>query len=126
MKEEFLTQLGLDGELAGKILAEHESSLAKERLSMEVTKAIGEAGAKDEAAVRALLAKEELSEENLAVKIGALKREHPALFEQEKPPRIVSSAAADAAAERAGFEKMGYMERLRLFCDNPELYKRLV
>ena len=69
---------------------------------------------------------EELSGGNIAEKIGLLKHEHPVLFERENTPRIVSAAAPDAAAERAGFEKMGYMERLRLFCDNPELYKRLM
>lgn len=125
MNEEFLTQLGLDGETAGKILAEHNRELEGERLSAELTRAINAAGAKDEAAVRALLADEQLEPESISEKIGALKKEHPALFEKENTPRIVS-AAADTGTEREGFEKMGYMQRLKLFCENPELYKKLV
>lgn len=121
MNEEFLTGLGLDSEVAGRILGEYEA----ERLREDLGRRLAAEGAVDCEAAAAMLDTDGMTAENIAERIDALKAKHSALFAKANAPKMVSSAQADTTA-RSDFEKMGYRERLALFKKNPEQYKKLV
>ncbi len=121
MNEEFLTSLGLDGEISAKILAEYNA----ERLETEIEQEFEKQGVCDKKALGVLLERDGLTAENLSQRVEMLKTEHPSLFKKDAP-KIVSSAGASGVLEKDTFSKMGYKERLELFKKSPDLYKKLV
>ena len=120
MNEEFLTGLGVGEETAAKIMQQYRN----EQFSDEIEQAIKAADATDTAAVRALLDAKAPTTENLSECIKELKSEHPALF--KSAPRVVSTASHELPDTAEKFKRMGYAQRLKLFHESPELYKKLV
>ncbi|MDD6215018.1 MAG: phage scaffolding protein [Firmicutes bacterium] len=133
MNKKFLTDLGISEESANKILYQQKKETDKIKFENIVSKKIAEAGAKDEKVVRALLdlGGLELADgdiEGLEERIELLKEDCAYLFEEKTQLPIFSNVntGSDTDIKRENFKKMGYAKRLKLFCENPELYKKLV
>ncbi len=121
LNQEFLLELGIDGEVSEKILARYNT----EKIEAAVERELLGQGVCDRSAAEALLERDGLSEENIAERVGNLKKEHPNLFKSDVP-KIVSTAQPSEAVEKGEFEKMSYRERLELFKKSPDVYKKLV
>lgn len=119
--------------------AEYERG--KQEAAKEVTKlkldtalegALTKAGARNTKALRGLLDMDKIKFENdtltgLDEQIEDIKKENDYLFEssQTKPKFSQSTPGAPAGVSKEDFSKMSYNERLKLYNDNPEMYKEL-
>ena len=115
---------------------EKEMAAAKEKekemaLSQAIDGALAEAKAKSLPAARALLNFEEISFEDGVVtgakeQVEALKQTHGYLFEaDEMNLQFVRPSMGNTAFSSEEFQKLGYMERLKLKKEQPELYQTL-
>ena len=111
------------------LIADYEKREAKERLHGALEQALHKVGARNVTAVKALLNMEEITLENgnltgLDEQIRILKHENGYLFEAgENNIQLIRPAAKGKAdIAREDFQKMGYMERLKLKKEQPELY----
>lgn len=105
-----------------------EAGFNKSRKEEQIDEKIKAAGAKNVKAVKALLDLESAQndEKSLQQQLDALKKECPYLFEDgEKKPQFTSGKAKNGSLDKKAFENMSYRKRLKLFSDNPELYKQL-
>ena len=133
MNKKFLTDLGISEELAGKILYQHKKEVDGINFENTVSQKIREAGAKDEKVVRALLDLSglELADgdiEGLVERIENLKEDCGYLFDSSTDFPMFSNAGTGKSNDikKENFKSMGYSKRLKLFCENPDLYKKLV
>lgn len=116
--------------LAALMTAEYEKGKADEASRRGETEraekldaALTEAGAKNLTAVKALLGQDAESDETaLKKRIDELKAECAYLFEFDKPQ---FTASPGIKRDTKNFETMGYKKRLKLFSENPELYREL-
>lgn len=133
MTEEFLHELGIAEDAAGKILELHQKEIGNMQLDNVVRSAVQAQSPKNLDVALSLLNKEGLvladgAVDGLAERLEALKTEHAYLFEQKKSlPRIVASASGGKAGgiSAAQFARMGYQDRVQLYRQHPELYKAL-
>ncbi len=120
MNLEFLTELGISEEVSGQIMQKYNS----ERLEAALEQGLKAEQVQDFSAAVALLKDKEITHENLGERISELKNEHPALFAIPVPKIVSSAGAKELDADE--FKKMSYRERLELYKQKPELYKKLV
>lgn len=120
MNLEFLTELGLSEELSGKIMAQYD----RERIDSALEQELKTEQVQDFTAAVALLKDKEITYENMKERIAELKNEHPALFSMSVPKIVSAAGAKEIDADE--FKKMSYRERLELYKQKPELYKKLV
>ena len=115
---------GLPEEKAGEIAARVE----KELVGAGLRAAEGEMKIKDPELVAMLLDKEGASFEGLRERLEAIKKEKPYLFGGDVlAGRAPLAAAADApAVTKEQFNGMGYRERMRLFEEQPDLYRSMI
>ena len=120
MNLEFLTELGISEEMSAKIMQQYDS----ERLDAALEQGLKAEQVQDYSAAVALLKDKEITYENLKERITELKNEHPALFALSVPKIVSAAGAKEIDADE--FKKMSYRERLELYKQKPELYKKLV
>lgn len=146
MNIEFLTGLGLDEETAAAVLAqaedianaEYERGLSEGRAELENFKAgqaisalLSECGAKNPEILKPLINMDAVTFENgeisgLQEQIAAIKAENPFLFEEEGTvPRFTARLKSPDKISKGNFERMSYMDRVKLYSQNPTLYKQL-
>ena len=93
--------------------------------------AITKSGAKNSKAVKSLLELDKLSLEDgvlkgLSEQIAELRKNCDYLFETEtKKPQFTAKSKGANEITKKGFESMSYKKRLKLFLENPTLYKEL-
>lgn len=115
---------------------EQEMVAAKQKeeallLRYEIDGALKEAKARSLPAVRALINLEEISLKNgvltgLSEQIALLKKEHGYLFEAgENNLQFIRPVGRNVALSSKDFQQMGYMEKLRLKKEQPDLYLAL-
>lgn len=96
-------------------------------LDAEITKS----GAKNKRAVKALLELDKICLEDgvlkgLSEQISELKKSCDYLFETEtKKPQFTAGSKGSKELTKKGFDSMSYKKRLKLFLENPTLYKEL-
>lgn len=106
---------------------EVQDGIAKKEREDKVDQAIKAAGALNLKAVRALLDIEAAADEkSLNKQLEAIKKECPYLFEDgTKKPQFTSGKVKNGSIDKKTFETMSYKKRLKLFSENPELYRQL-
>ena len=115
---------------------EHEIAAAKEReneirFSHAVDNALTKAKAKNLVAVRALLNMDGVTLEDgkllgLNEQLEKLMQENSYLFEaSEKNPQFIRPSVSGSDLSQEDFQKLGYMERLKLKKEQPALYQTL-
>lgn len=107
---------------------EANETLKKETFEKRLDGEIADAGAKNTAAVKALLDLEgiEADESVLKSELERVKKECPYLFkEEDEKPHFTGAHAKRAKTDKNAFENMSYKKRLKLFSDNPDLYRQL-
>jgi len=111
--------------------ADTAASYDEEEKQRQINDVIKSAGAKNEKAVKALLDLDKVSVENGEVKglqeqIDELKKTCEYLFNcVSKKPQFTTQSKGSNDVTKKDFENMSYQKRLKLFSENPELYKRL-
>jgi len=113
----------------GKKSAEelYKKSEFEKILSDELTKA----GAKNEKAVKALLELEKIGLNDgklngFSEQIEELKKSCAYLFNSDgKKPQFTAQNKGEKELTKKSFESLGYKKRLKLFLENPALYKQL-
>ncbi|MBR4173501.1 MAG: phage scaffolding protein, partial [Clostridia bacterium] len=109
--------------------AESEESYKKAETARLLDEAIASSGAKNKKAVKALLELDKITLEKdglkgLSEQIEGLKKSCDYLFESEtKKPQFTAQSKGEIT--KRGFEGMSYKKRLKLFLENPTLYKQL-
>lgn len=112
-----------------ELIATYESQAEAERLRLALDQALHASGARNLIAVKALLNMESITLEEGVLKgleeqLWELKKENSYLFEAEQQTvqfmRPARNNEADLTPEE--FKKLGYMERLKLKKEQPELY----
>ncbi len=111
------------------LIADYEKREAKEKLHGALEQALHKVGARSVTAVKALLNMEDITLENgklmgLDEQVRVLKDENSYLFEagEDNIQLIRPAAKGKADIAREDFQKMGYMEKLKLKKEQPELY----
>ncbi len=115
---------------------ERDMAAAKQKeeeilLSHAIDSALKEAGARCLPAVLALIDRDEITRENgvivgLLEQVEALKKEHGYLFEAgEGNLQFIRPAEGSVTVSSEEFQKLGYMDRLKLKKEQPELYQTL-
>lgn len=128
MDREFLEDIGLDEEKIGLILEKSRAEEEKQRLMTTVRNEMTKRGVKSlDAALKLFDIDGAESEEALSEKIDGFASENEFLFEkaEHKPIFSVSVGVKRSGVTREEFEKMGYIQRLKLFNENPERYRQL-
>ena len=112
-----------------ELIAAYESRTNAERLQLALEQALQASGARNIIAVKALLDMEKITLDEEGLKgfeeqLWELKKENSYLFEADKHiVQVIHPASYDKAdLSREDFKKMGYMERLKLKKEQPELY----
>ncbi len=115
---------------------EQEKTMAKQReeeirLQSALDQALAAEKARNLVAVKALLDMNEITFEEgrlngLAEQLQTLKQENGYLFEEKDGAQLfIRPGGSKVAFSQEDFEKMGYMERLKLKKEQPELYRKL-
>lgn len=110
---------------------ETEALYKKSELERLINEEISKSGAKNTKAVKALLELEGITLDNgklngLSEQLDALKQSCAYLFEAEdKKPRFSTQTKGAKELTKKGFDNLGYKKRLKLFIENPALYKQL-
>ena len=113
-------------------LENEQKTMLKEIESAEIDRLLKAAGAKNTASVKALLDGSKINFSKDGVKgfepeLERIKREFGYLFENsEKKPEFTAPANKEQAVSADDFAAMGYKKRLKLFKENPGLYKQLL
>lgn len=124
-----LEKLETDAFLRGK--KEVEESCKKAETERLLEEAIASSGAKNKKAVKALLELDKITLEKGALKglseqISELKKSCDYLFESDiKKPQFTAQSKGSKELTKKSFESMSYKKRLKLFLENPTLYKQL-
>ena len=131
MQKEFLTELGINEENAELIINEATKDLNSLKIKHAVENELSKKGVKNLGAAMRLFNIDEISFENDEMcgfdeKIDKFISENDFLFEENKKP--IFSAPATSNNNRITseeFSKMSYSKRLKLFNENPQMYKEL-
>ena len=130
MDREFLESLGIEGENIDLILEKSNSEIAKERLIHSAKSEISKRGVKNIDAAMKLFDFEgiEDAEDSLLKKVDSFVSQNDFLFEQSNPKPVFSGNVGnekETVVTKDEFNKMGYAQRLKLFNENPEVYRQL-
>lgn len=133
-EKEALQQALLEAEAKqAELIEAYEGREAQERLRGALERALKEAGARNVTAVKALLDMGSITLENGELKgffeqLRELKKENGYLFEAgEHNVQFVRPAARGKSdMSQEDFKKMGYMERLKMKREQPELYQSMM
>ena len=130
--EEQIKELeGLENEAFQKGKREAEEGFKKAEEERLLNEAIIKSGAKNEKAVKALLELDKITVDKDGVKglseqIEGLKKSCDYLFDCEtKKPQFTAQSKGSKELTKKGFDSMSYKKRLKLFLENPSLYKEL-
>lgn len=110
---------------------ETEELYKKSELERLINDGISESGAKNIKAVKALLELEKIALDEgklsgFSEQIDELKKSCGYLFETEsKKPQFTAQNKGAKELTKKSFETLGYKKRLKLFLENPALYKQL-
>jgi hypothetical protein len=125
---EFLEGLGIEGENIDLILEKSNSEISRERLINSAKTEMSKRGVKNIDAAMRLFDMEGMEDESLSERIDSFVLENDFLFEQNNPKPVFSgnvSSEKETGVTKDEFNKMGYIERLKLFNENPEAYRQL-
>lgn len=146
MNIEFLKELGLSDEIISSVMpqiqtaldAEYERGLSDGTAQMEELKmaqavdaALSATGAKNPQLLKKLIDISALSLEDgeivgLDEQIEEIRQENPFLFEEENPaPKFTLRTKSSDKITKQSFDKMSYMDRVKLYSKNPALYNKL-
>ena len=130
--EEQLTKLEKDEKAVyEKGKADAENAYRKKEFERELNQALIKAAAKNVKALKALLDISKITFENgelcgLSEQIDKLKKENGFLFEEGgNKPEFTAPNSGTQKMTAKEFENLSYKKRLKLFMENPELYKQL-
>ncbi|MBQ7751850.1 MAG: phage scaffolding protein [Clostridia bacterium] len=121
----------IENEAFEKGKKEADEAYKKAETERLLAEAITKSGAKNEKAVKSLLELDKISLEDGVLKgaleqIAELRKNCDYLFETEtKKPQFTAKSKASSEITKKGFESMSYKKRLKLFLENPTLYKEL-
>ena len=128
MDREFLEGLGIEGESIDLILEKSNSEISRERLINSTKIEMSKRGVKKINAAMRLFDMEGIEDESLSERIDSFVLENDFLFEQNNPKPVFSgnvSSKKETGVTKDEFNKMGYIQRLKLFNEDPETYKQL-
>ena len=128
MDREFLEGLGIEGDNIDLILEKSNSEISRERLINSAKTEMSKRGVKNIDAAMRLFDMEGIEDESLSERIDSFVLENDFLFEQNNPKPVFSgnvSSEKETGVTKDEFNKMGYIERLKLFNENPEAYRQL-
>ncbi len=128
MDREFLQSLGVSEESIDEILKKSNEEISKERLINSAQSELTRRGVKNINAAMKLFDMEGLESDNLLQKIDEFATENDFLFETNSPKPLFSGTVSNekkSSVTKEEFSKMGYIERLKLFNENPENYRQL-
>ena len=133
MDREFLEDLGISEDNIDLILEKSNSELTKERLYNSAKTEISKRGVKNIDAAMKLFDFDSIEftenpASDISQKIDEFVLENDFLFEANIKKPVFSgnvSSENDTVITKADFAKMGYIERLKLFNENPEAYRQL-
>ena len=111
-------------------ISEGQKQLDAYKLQSAVDERIKSAGAKNNAAAKALLDLSSVCFEGGELKgldeqLEQVKKENAYLFADSNKPSFTAPSSGFSAPTSAEFDKMGYFERVKLFNENPKLYEEL-
>ncbi|HAL63867.1 MAG: phage scaffolding protein [Firmicutes bacterium] len=121
----------LEKEAYEKGKKETEELYKKSELERLINDGIAKSGAKNVKAVKALLELEKIGLSDgkmsgLSEQIEELKKSCGYLFDaEEKKPHFTAQNKGAKELTKKSFEALGYKKRLKLFLENPALYKQL-
>lgn len=129
--EEQLKELEkLEADAFEKGKKERDDIYKKAETERLLDEAIASSGAKNKKAVKALLELDKISLEEggligICEQLEELKKNCEYLFETDvKKPQFTAQNKGAKELTKKGFETMGYKKRLKLFLENPTLYKQ--
>lgn len=128
MDREFLQSLGVSEESIDEILKKSNDEISRERLINSAQSELSKRGVKNINAAMKLLDMDGLESDNLLQKIDEFATENDFLFETNSPKPLFSGTVNNekkSNVTKEEFSKMGYIERLKLFNENPENYRQL-
>lgn len=133
MDREFLESLGIEGENIDLILNKSNAEILKERLINSAKTEISKRGVKNIDAAMKLFDMEGIegdqnAHEELSKRVDAFVMENDFLFESNNPKPVFSGNVRnekETGVTKDEFNKMGYIQRLKLYNENPEAYKQL-
>lgn len=133
MDREFLESLGIEAENIDLILNKSNSEILKERLINSAKTEISKRGVKNIDAAMKLFDMEGIegeqdAQEELTRRVDAFVMENDFLFESNNPKPVFSGNVRnekETGVTKEEFSKMGYIQRLKLYNENPEAYKQL-
>ena len=133
LAEELRQKLQEAEERHAKELAAYTEQETKKQKKAALDKGLSESGARNLIAVKALLDFEKITFENgeltgLNEQLWELKQEYPYLFLETKQEVQFIQPAAKGQTDIADedFKKLGYMERVKLKREQPELYRAMI
>ena len=128
MDREFLQSLGVSEESIDEILKKSNDEISRERLINSAQSELSKRGVKNINAAMKLLDMDGLESDNLLQKIDEFATENDFLFETNSPKPLFSGTVSNEkknTVTKEEFSKMGYIERLKLFNENPDNYRQL-
>ena len=128
MDREFLESLGIAEENIDAIIERANDEKSKEMLINSAQNELSKRGVKNINAAMKLLDIEGVEPDNLLQKIDDFANENDFLFESDSPKPVFSkdvSTQKKSDVTKEEFSKMGYIERLKLFNENPDNYRQL-
>lgn len=146
MNMEFLKTLGVSEDTALKIMEEVSMLLDLEyerglsdgsakieelKLSQLIEKELLKSGCKNPEILNKIIDTSKISLEDgnilgLSEQLETIKAQNPYLFEDDIPaPHFAKRHRGSEELSRASFERMSYMDRVKLYSNNPGLYKKL-
>lgn len=128
MDRDFLQALGIAEESIEEILKQSNEEISRERLINSAQSEFSKRGVKNINAAMKLFDFNGIEGDNLIQKIDEFARENDFLFENDSPKPIFSSTVNNekrSSVTKEEFSKMGYIERLKLFNENPDNYRQL-
>lgn len=108
-----------------------EKELEAHKLSAEIDSALARAGARNTKALRALLNTDDIKLENgiltgIDTQLEKIKEENGFLFESsDSKPKFTAGVTGGAEISKDAFSRMGYGDRVKLYNENPEMYREL-
>lgn len=128
MDRNFLESLGVSEESIDEILKKSNDEILRERLINSAQSELSKRGVKNINAAMKLFDMEGIESDNLMEKIDEFQTENDFLFETHSPKPIFSGTVINekkSGVTKEEFSKMGYIERLKLFNENPDNYRQL-
>ncbi len=129
---EFLEGLGIEGEKIDLIMEKSNSEISRERLIHSAQSELSKRGVKNINAAMKLFDIDGLDSnsgaDELIKKVDEFALENDFLFEEKAPKPIFAGAVNNSkenSVTKDEFAKMGYIERLKLFKEDPDTYRQL-